>query len=627
VQALDTRAGRVASETPIASPIQSYLDQLHSTHASRSEGRVATYIPELAKADPQWFGICVATVDGHVYAVGDSQQPFTIQSISKPLTYGLAMEDIGRDAVLKKIGVEPTGDAFNSISLAPGSGSPLNPMINAGAIAAVSLIAGTSSEDKLQRLLAVYSLYAGHPLAIDHAVYESERDTGHRNRAIGHMLRNFDILAIDPDPILDLYFRQCSILVTCRDLSLMAATLANGGVNPVTGERALRHDLVENVLSVMATCGMYDYAGEWAYWVGLPAKSGVGGGVLAVLPGQLGVGVFSPPLDDRGNSVRGVAVCKQISRDFNLHFLRVPRTARSTIRAHYTLAGVSSKRLRNEAERRVLDETGHRATIYDLQGDLSFAATEQLIRGVVAGSNEIDWVVLDLRRVTRIDDCVAPMLLALVKELSAAGKHLVFASAREHARFVRTIEEGLSGGESNHPPLKVFVDLDAALEWCENQLLGVDRVAAVSAALPLAQHPVCGNLAADELAHLDRLMQRQRFRAGEVVLCQGDPADSMYLLVSGRVSVTLPLPGGQVKRLSTLSAGMPFGELAILDRAARTADVRADTAVECFVLSAADFDRLGSTHPAIKVKILENLLRNASRMVARLNHEIATLAR
>jgi len=208
------------------SPIQEYLERLHEKYAELRDGEVATYIPELAKANPEWFGICVATTDGRIYEVGDTHQPFTIQSTSKPFTYGLALEDRGRDAVLAKIGVEPTGDAFNSISLAPGTGCPLNPMINAGAIVATSLVAGYSPEDKLRRLLGVYSLYAGRQLSLDPAVYESERATGHRNRAIGYMLRNFDILSGDPEPALDLYFRQCSVSIDCRDLSLMAATLA-----------------------------------------------------------------------------------------------------------------------------------------------------------------------------------------------------------------------------------------------------------------------------------------------------------------------------------------------------------------------------------------------------------------
>ena len=249
-----------------------------------------------------------------------------------------------------------------------------------------------------------------------------------------------------------------------------------------------------------------------------------------------------------------------------------------------------------------------------------------MVRRIVDRSAEIDCVVLDLRRVTRIEDCVAGMLCTLILRLAAAGKQLILASAHEHARFVRALHEGLAAAEHDGR-LHVFADLDAALEWCENGLLGIRAGDVPDAALPLAHHTVCRHLSASELEQLEQLMRYQRFRAGEVLLRQGDDADAMYLLMSGRVSVTVPLPSGQVKRLSTLSAGMPFGELAIIDRSTRTADVRADTAVDCYVLSADDFDRLGTTHPEIKVKILQNLLRNASRTVARLNHEIATLAR
>src|SRR5262245_6921820 len=272
------------------------------------------------------------------------RQSFTIQSISKPFTYGLAIEDRGLRMVLQKIGVEPSGEAFNSISLAPDTGRPRNPMINAGAIVASSLVRGTSAAQRLERLLGVFSAHAGHPLAVDEVVYASERETGHRNRAIGHLLRNFEVLTGDPDEALDLYFRQCSVAVDCRDLAVMAACLANGGTNPLTGDRALRADVVPHVLSVMTTCGMYDSAGEWVFRVGLPAKSGVSGGVLAVLPGQLGVAVFSPRLDAHGNSVRGVQVCTDLAEAFGLHFLRAPRPAPAAIRRQYDLVRIGSKR-------------------------------------------------------------------------------------------------------------------------------------------------------------------------------------------------------------------------------------------------------------------------------------------
>src|SRR5262245_36457257 len=234
-----------------SSPIQAYLATLHQKYAGLQEGTVATYIPELAKADPNWFGICLVTVAGTRYEAGDSRQQFTIQSISKPFVYGLALEDNTRADVLTKVGVEPTGDAFNSISLDPTTGRPRNPMINAGAIATTGLIAGRTPAIRLSRILKTFSLCAGRELAVDENVYRSESETGHRNRAIGHMLRNFDILADDPMGSVELYFKQCSILVHCRDLAVMAATLANRGLNPVTGEQALRGEYVESVLSVM----------------------------------------------------------------------------------------------------------------------------------------------------------------------------------------------------------------------------------------------------------------------------------------------------------------------------------------------------------------------------------------
>ncbi len=229
---------------------------------SLDEGELADYIPELAAVAPDSFGICIATVDGYVYEIGDSRIPFTIQSISKPFTYALALADRGSEAVAAKIDVEPSGEPFNEISLDPLTERPRNPMINAGAITAASLVAGPNPEARFERIRSAYSRYAGRELTFNEAVYTSEARTGHRNRAIGHMLRSFDVITGNPDEAVDLYFRQCSIDVTCRDLSLMAATMANNGVNPLTHERALAPAGVEQVLSVMATCGMYDGAGK-----------------------------------------------------------------------------------------------------------------------------------------------------------------------------------------------------------------------------------------------------------------------------------------------------------------------------------------------------------------------------
>ena len=608
------------------SPIEQYLERLHAAHRDLRDGDVATYIPELAKANPEWFGISLATADGRVYEVGDTAQSFTIQSISKPLTYGLVLEDRGRSAVLAKIGVEPTGDAFNSISLAPGTGSPLNPMINAGAIAAASLVAGNSQQDKLERLLSVYSMYAGRALAIDGAVFQSERATGHRNRAIGHMLRNFDVLSGDPEPPLDLYFSQCSVSVTCRDLSLIAATLANGGINPVTGERALRSEFVADVLSVMTTCGMYDYAGQWVYSVGMPAKSGVAGGVLVVLPGQLGIGVFSPRLDARGNSVRGVAVCRALSEDLQLHFLRTGRPSHSVVRARYSVATVRSKRRRPEHERQTLRADGDRAVVYELQGDLVLPAVEVVIRSIVDKSDAIDLAVIDLQRVTGAGEPAARMFLDLLRSFHDGGKQLVLVADELPSRFLRVVEE--ENAAMDRPvDLVKFTDLDAALEWCEDRVL--ERAGpsiAPLAGIELGDHELCRGIDARGLRQLREVLERRRFSEGETIVRKGDPASEMFLLMSGEVSVVLALGSEKPRRLATVSPGMTFGELALLDRAPRSADVRADQAVECYALSAAAFQGLGETHPELKIRLLENLLRGTYQMVSALNVEVAALA-
>jgi glutaminase len=407
-----------------ASPIDAYLARLHQAWLPDRSGAIADYIPPLALADPDSFGIAITTTEGHSYEVGDSRVPFTIQSMSKPFTYGLALHDHGFEAVDAKVGVEPSGEAFNSISLAPDSGRPLNPMINAGAITSTSLVAGKGAAEREGRVVDFYGRFAGRPLEVDMDVYEAERDTGHRNRAIGHMLRAFGVLEDDPDEALDLYFRQCSVSVDCRDLSLMAATLANGGVNPAGGERVLARDLVDRVLSVMTTCGMYDAAGEWVVDVGMPAKSGVGGGVLAVLPGQLGIAVFSPPLDRHGNSVRGVEVCQQISTDLNLNLLHVARSSRSAVRRAYTVAEVPSRRRRPEAQSAALAEAGSRCVVQILHGDLVFAAMESVVRGIVERAERIDIEVLDLTEVTELDLGAGHLLVGLAASMAAEGRAL-----------------------------------------------------------------------------------------------------------------------------------------------------------------------------------------------------------
>jgi len=313
---LDALLGKMKSA---ASPMRTLLRELRDKYHPLRDGKVADYIPELAKSSPDWFAITIVTKDGRKYSVGDDGQLFTIQSISKPFVFGLALEMHGRDHVLSKVGVEPTGEAFNAIVLDEVSNRPFNPMVNSGAIATADLIDGKDYPERVGNLLGMFSRYCGRTVYVDNGVFMSERSTGHRNRAIGHLMLNFGMMRERVEESLELYFQQCSILINCQDLAMMGATLANGGVNPVTGERAIDQRYVKDLLSIMLSCGMYDYAGEWAFRVGIPSKSGVGGGIVAVIPGVAGIGIFSPPLDVKGNSVRGIKVCSELSERFGLH--------------------------------------------------------------------------------------------------------------------------------------------------------------------------------------------------------------------------------------------------------------------------------------------------------------------
>lgn len=346
------------------------LNELHLKYQNYDAGKVAAYIPELARANPDWFGICVVTADGQVYEVGDFDKPFTLQSMSKPFVYGKALEDHGRDFVLSRVGVEPSGDAFNSIIKLDATNRPHNPCVNAGAIATTSLIDGNDPTDRLNRMLNMFSKYVGHDVHVDMSVFMSERTTGHRNRAIAHLMLNFDMIETNVDEALDLYFQQCSILVTCRDLATMGATLANGGVNPLTGQRAVSHRYLRDILTIMFSCGMYDYAGAWAYSVGLPAKSGVTGGIVAVLPGQLGIAVYSPRIDEHGNSVRGIQVCEDLSQNFSMHLFDSMLNESVFLRRHMSDGDPpkdngSNGRARESEENTDLDLSQHDEMAYD----------------------------------------------------------------------------------------------------------------------------------------------------------------------------------------------------------------------------------------------------------------------
>ncbi|MFN7916492.1 MAG: glutaminase A [Vicinamibacterales bacterium] len=300
--------------------LQIAIEQLHQRYAPLTTGEVATYIPELGRAAPEDFGIALVAADGgEVFKTGQWDRPFTIQSISKPFAFGLAIETFGPERVSRHVGVEPSGDAFNAIELQHGTNRPFNPMVNSGAITVTALLHERFGNETFDVILERMSQAAGHPLRIDEAVYDSERRTGHRNRAIAHLLLNFGLVHDAAEAALDVYFRQCAILVTSQDLATMGATLANMGRHPATNLPVFDLQSTRAMLAIMFTCGMYDYSGEWAYRVGVPAKSGVAGGVMAVVNRQLGIATYSPRLDARGNSARGIEVCTELASRFGLH--------------------------------------------------------------------------------------------------------------------------------------------------------------------------------------------------------------------------------------------------------------------------------------------------------------------
>ena len=386
--------------------VPDYLAEAIAHVAPDTSGTPAAYIPELAAADPDRLGAVFATVDGEVHGAGDIDVELTIQSISKPFTYALALADRGFAPVLAKVGVEPSGEAFNELSLEGGSGRPLNPMINAGAIATHSLAGaeGLDPAQRLERVVTGLSAFAGRRLEVDESVCTSEIEHAHRNLAIAHMLRSHDLLDEDPTEVVAGYTRQCSLLVTARDLALMAATLANRGVNPRSGEQVVPERVVRQVLSVMSTCGMYDGAGDWATQVGIPAKSGVAGGLIGALPGQIGIATFSPRLDSHGTSVRGVSLFERFSADMGLHVMEVPPAAPAVVRSHHVRgSGADATR------------------VLQLQGGIRFAGAERVVREAVQIPPGGTRVALDLTMVFSVDDVSRRMLTEVVRRLALDG--------------------------------------------------------------------------------------------------------------------------------------------------------------------------------------------------------------
>lgn len=298
--------------------IQAALNAAHAKFKDVKDGANADYIPALAKVDSKIFGIALVTADGKVYTAGDVQSEVSIQSISKVFTMARVIEDLGPAAIVDRIGVDATGMRFNSIvsiefAQKALGGPEINPLVNPGAITATSMVSGTSRDEIWKRILDFHSDFAGRPLAVNKEVFDSEAATNQRNQAIGALMYAYGFIKDNPARATDIYTEQCAISVNARDLAVMAGTLANAGRNPVSGKQVMKRDNVPGVLAVMATAGLYDDSGKWLFRTGLPAKSGVGGGIIAVSPGKFGIAVISPPLDEAGNSVRAQLAIEAVS--------------------------------------------------------------------------------------------------------------------------------------------------------------------------------------------------------------------------------------------------------------------------------------------------------------------------
>lgn len=604
------------------SVIDDELARIHARHARTLDGEVASYIPELTKGDPDRFGIAVATADGHTYATGHARAPFTIQSVSKPFIYGMALDDRGLDAVVRRVGVEPSGDAFNSIVMDEVHNRPMNPMVNAGAIACSSMVAGTGFDERLKRVLDTFRAYTGRDLEIDEAVWRSESATGHRNRAIAYLELSSDMIEGDVDEHLELYFAQCSILVTAADLAMMAATLANGGVNPVTGERALRAENVGNVLSVMATCGMYDWSGEWMLRVGLPAKSGVGGGIIAVLPGQIGVGTFAPRLDEHGNSCNGVRACEDIGREFSLHLFDAGVNRVPVVRRRSDASIEPSRRYRRRVERELLAAEGAAVVTLELQGDLFFATAEQLVRAT-AETPDASTILLDASRVGRANASAVHLLTALGADLAAAGTEVVVAepSPDLRAALVDAIADAVTDADAIAlaDAITVADSYQAALEAAEDRLLTALGHPPPHPGSPvdIAEVDILADLSAEEFDAVRPLLDDAAFRPGDVIVAEGDTADRVWFLTSGVAAAWLDHGEPSARRLATMAAGTVFGETALLEGGTRTSTVAADTAVTAAGLRMSRLADLGVDDRELQRRLLAGLGRRLSAMLSR----------
>lgn len=603
------------------SPFDAYLNTLYEALHGLDKGAIAEYIPELAKAKPSDFAISFATVDGQVYSVGDSDVAFSIQSVSKPFAYAGVLRDLGTAKVLERVGVEPTGEAFNSIVLDEVRNRPFNPMVNAGAIAVASLMPGETAAAREAHMIRLFSSFAGRPLEIDQAVYRSEAETGHRNRAIAYLMLNSGMIEGDPEAVLDLYFKQCALNVTTRDLALMGATLANAGVHPRTGEAVVSPEEVRDVLTLMMSCGMYDYAGEWSFDVGLPAKSGVSGGIVAVLPGQLSVAIWSPPLDEIGNSIRGIEVCRQISKDFGLHLFMNAAPVETVIRRHTTVRDQQSLRVRNPRERDILGTHGDRIHLIELQGALYFASAERTLRTLNRTIDDAGYLVLDVRRLSSIDDAAVRVIVDDLATRARQGLDISIAEIDNARAPLKAPLEAVIAGIG----ARKFETMDAALEACEDALLETLREPYDHTRFALEEIDLFNGLSQRQCARIADLIVPLHFDAGAHILRAGETGSEFYLVARGTVSILVSNANTSPLRVGCIGPGQFFGEMAMLGQGLRSADVVADDRVVCYALSAEKLNALGSEEPEIVTVIMTNMAREFARRIQTANTIVRSL--
>ncbi len=611
----------------MASPVQTLLRELYSECKDIDSGKHASYIPELEKVPPHLFGVSLATVDGYAYDLGDARYPFTIQSISKPFVYGLALADHGAEAVMAKVGVAPTGDSFNSI-IFDEENRPFNPMVNAGAIATTGLIVGDGFPHRFSRILELFSAYAGTPLSVDESVYHSERSTGHRNRAIAYLELSNGMLSPPVDEHLDIYFRQCSILVTSHDLAMMAATLANNGIHPITKERVASPEVVTSIMSVMASCGMYDYSGDWLYRIGLPAKSGVGGGIIAVLPGQFGIGTFSPLLDTHGNSVRGIRMCSKLSERFRLHLFDIHALSEGTLFRTYTAAVVSSKRQRRHVERQALDTHGHSVVVFELRGDLYFFTLERLTRALTAHTRchdgNVTHVIVDMQRVGSVDGSASVLFTELRKWLQRRGVRLLIASAPPPLLQLLLHDQAW-------PPQMFFPHVDRAIEAGEDDVITLHLGTVAHTRISLRDVDILSSFSDEEVLLIEGICDVVTFLPNDHIIQEGELSDRMFFLVDGIATVQLRISkgadGAEFKRLVSYIPGTIFGELSLFDSqpSRRSADIVADTSVVCYSLQWSRLDGLLSQAPLLYVKFVKVVGNSLAHTLKRITTELRSI--